>query len=306
MREAGRGEEGTPGVTVAAAVAILERQPEEQRRNSARPRLGEKVAFLQSRLCGASSPPSKAAKSKYSDKFSKSDCEETKKQEGAVNHVIKNEGACFSEIKKSSSTKNISALIQGNSTVPDLKNVNFSSGEPKKSDLQKKSPSSVNFKTEKPPPEFSPKQNQLKPPPSKAACELQRSSSTKEALDRKICDYDDDGLEEPSGRLHSDSELHNSVSDSNIPRKRPRVIHLRDSAKDGRVEPKSPPEALGNSNETHNSSVRIVLEYPPPPTTSPPPEYDERPGSALTGASSPLSAQRMVSTDSLGSYELIY
>ncbi|KAJ9586706.1 hypothetical protein L9F63_019689, partial [Diploptera punctata] len=120
-----------------------------------------------------------------------------------------------------------------------------------------------------------------------------RSSSAKEALDHKICDYDDDGLEAPSGRLVPDTELHNSVSESNIPRKRPRIIHTRDEV---------PSRTVGNgdSNETHNSSLRIVLEYPPPPTTSPPPhDYDVRPQSALIGASSPVSAHRMVSTDSL-------
>ncbi|XP_033606375.1 uncharacterized protein LOC111861588 isoform X4 [Cryptotermes secundus] len=353
-----KGEEGGTGVTVAAAVAILERQQEEQRHtapsrirhhqrgdlnstfepgvsrdssDSSVSSVGETIARLKSRFgssgvgSGAVSCSASARDSLVQDADQKSmkhvsnarrnewtsvRKKEPDNSEVKTNHVVKeNEG-----IRKSPSTKNISSLVRSNPIVPTRGITTLSSSDPETQDLcfgdgankvdisSQSSPVQCN-KT------LSVKQFQSDLSNEESG-EVKRSSSAEDILDQHD-DFDDDGLGACSVRsedLRDDLQISvkGSTSDSNIPRKRPRVIRLRDCVtKIDRS--KSSPEvasepAKGDTEDagpqSRNSTAQIVLEYPPPPP-SPPPECED-----VSGGSSPSSSGRIVtSAESLGGDE---
>jgi hypothetical protein len=232
-----------------------------------------------------------------------------------TNHVVtENEG-----IRKSPSTKNISSLVRCNPISPtrniatqDLQKC-FGDGANKVEISSQSSPVQRN----KP---LSVKQKFHSDLSNEESGEVKRSSSAEDIVDQHD-DYDDDGLGASSVRsedLRTDPQLQISVkgstSDSNIPRKRPRVIRLRDSVtKNDRS--KSSPEVtsepakgdtenaeLSAGPQSRNSTAKIVLEYPPPPP-SPPPECEDVSSSSPTGGSSPSNSGRIVaSAESLGTY----
>jgi hypothetical protein len=356
---------------VAAAVAILERQQEEQRRtepslirhhqrgdlnstvepgvsrdssDSSVSSIGETIARLKNRFGGSGVGKSVVSCSalarelvvqdadqksmKHVNSLRRNELASVRKKEAdncdvKTNHVVtENEG-----IRKSSSTKNITSLVHSNPIVPARNTEIFSSSDPKTQDLHKcfgDCAQKVEISSQSSPIQcnktLSVKQKLQSEFSNEAPREVKRSSSAEDILDHHN-DYDDDGLGASSVRsedLRTDPQLQVSVkgstSDSNIPRKRPRVIRLRGSVtKNDRS--KSSPEvtsepakgdienaALSAGPQSRNSTVKIVLEYPPPPP-SPPPECEDASGSSPTGGSSPSNSGRIVaSTESLGTY----
>jgi hypothetical protein len=244
---------------------------------------------------------------------------ESDNSEVKTNHVvIENEG-----IRKSPSTKNISSLVRGNPVAPTRSIATLSSSDPKTKDLQKcfgDGANKVEISSQSSPIQcnktLSVKQKFQSELSNEESEEVKRSSSAEDTLDQHD-DYDDDGLGASSVRsedVNTDPQLQISVkgstSDSNIPRKRPRVIRLRDSVTNN-DRSKSSPEvtsepAKGDTEDaapqSRNPTAKIVLEYPPPPP-SPPPECEDISGSSLTGGSSPSISGRIVASgESLGTY----
>jgi hypothetical protein len=393
MREIGRGgsgEERGAGVAVAAAVAILERQQEEQRRvkpsivrhlqpgdlirtfgagvsrdssDSSVSSVGDTVARLQSRFSGVDrsvgnsvSPPSSsvgreakqhtdAKPGNHVNSVRRNDLPSVRKKEldnsdVKSNHVVTEKEECFNDIRKSPSTKNISSLVRNNSVVSTLNNAPLSSFDSKTQDVQKFLSGGTPVGAAEVDIPFRSGSTQCRINDSKGSSgkqqfvsklstgndssrrgKVQRSSSATEALDQHDRCDDDDGLGASCARndtLQNDDQLQNlvkgSTNDSNIPRKRPRVIHLRESASEKGSRTKSNPELaservvqqtqLQGAAESADlrSSGRIVLEYPSPPHSLPP-EDEDHSGSPVTGGSSPSSSQRILaSSESLGSY----
>ncbi|GFG29840.1 hypothetical protein Cfor_02455 [Coptotermes formosanus] len=233
------------------------------------------------------------------------------------------------EIRKSPSTKNISSLVRNNSVVSTLNTEALSPLDSKTQDVRKcvgdgthggVSDLSLSDGTQFIVSENTSSSEQTYRSELSASntgsdpSNLQSSSSAKDVLDHHD-DSDDEGIGAAS--LRSDTldqpqiTLKGFPSDDNIPRKRPRIIHLRDTgSKDKR--PKSNTVAASRTDRqqaqsvgeagllSSNSSVNIVLEYPPPPPSLPP-EYGScgRPLSGGTSASN--SRWILASTDSLGS-----
>jgi hypothetical protein len=375
-----KGEEDGVGVTVAAAVAILERQKEEQRRtapslirhrkrddlnSTAEPgvsrdssdssvnSIGETIARLRSRFGVGGVGKGVSSRSavdrelvqdagqksmKHVNNSRRNELTSVRRKEPdnfevKTNRVVTGDEGGVNGIRKSPSTKNISSLVRNNSVVPTRNTATLPSSDSKTQDLQKSlvdntpdGTSKLETSSRSSPIQCdktsSVKQKFQSEFSNQDPGEVKRSSSAEEIPDQHD-DYDDDGLGAASVRnedLHIDPELQISVkgstSDSKIPRKRPRVIHLRDSVtKNDRS--KSSPEvasepareltegvALSTSPQSRDATVRIVLEYPPPPP-SPPPECEDRSGSPLTGGSSPSSSGRIVASgESLGSYSM--
>jgi hypothetical protein len=366
-----KGEDCATGITVAAAVAIVDRQQEEQIRTAASlirrhqrgdlnstvepgvsrdssdssvSSIGETIARLKSRFggsgvgrsvvsCSASArelvvqdadqKSMKHVSSPRRNELTSVRKKEPDNSEVKTNHVVaENEG-----IRKSPSTKNISSLVRSNPIVPTRNIATLSSSDPKTQDLQKcfgDGANKVEILSQSSPIQcsktLSVKQKFQSEISSKESGEVKRSSSAEDIIDQHD-DYDDDGLGASSVRsedLRTDPQLQISVkgstSDSNIPRKRPRVIRLRDSVTKNdrsKFSPEVTSEPAKGDTETaelsagpqsHNSTAKIVLEYPPPPP-SPPPECEDVSGSSLTGGSSPSNSGRIVaSAESLGTY----
>lgn len=382
MRETGRGssgQEGVVGVTVAAAVAILERQQQEQRRvapsvvrhcqrgdinrvigkgvsrdssDCSVSSVGGTVARLQSRFSGggdgvgnsvsASSSVDTEQKLETDKKSGKhvnnprrNELSSVKKEpvnfEVTSNHVETEEEGCFNDIRKSPSTKNISSLVRNNSVVPTPNNLALSTSDSKIQDVQKSLEGDTSSRTCKV--EILTASSQTQCPinnskissvkqqfqsslstsgESKDPGHLHRSSSAKDTRHHHDpCNYDGGALGADSLRnVNTDCQLQNSVkgsiSDSNIPRRRPRVIHLREDSSVTKKDswPKSRPEVASepDGGQTKGAGVAAVLDYPPPPP-SPPPEYEGRSCYPSTGGSSPSGVGRIpVPTKSLGSY----
>jgi hypothetical protein len=371
MREIGRG----AGVTVAAAVAILERQQEEQRRTAPPVRLrlrgdlsqtteagisrdssdssvssvGDTIARLQGRFSAGSvagdvlSSSVDAELKQNTDAKSAKHFTRPKRSEFAparrkvpdsfdvkANRVVTEKGV--TEIRKSPSTKNISALLRNSAAVTTPSTATLSSSDSKTQDLRKcvgnGTPSSVNdcsrsdathrvindsnsSSTEQTFRSDLSTSNTRRDPGN-----LQRLLSAKDVLDHhdRHHDYSLGGASARTETLrHPQIIVEGSKSDGNVPRKRPRVIHLRDTDSQDKG-PKSNPEVAPVPHRqqaqstgeiealpSNNSSVKIVLEYPPPPP-SPPPENDTC-GPLLTGGTSASNSRRILATtESLGSY----
>lgn len=361
---------GSAGVTVSAAVAILERRQEEQRRTApsavrhlqrggdlnsrARPgvlrdssdssvgSIGETIARLKSRFCvsgvgssavSCSAPARDAVRDaahtsmkKHGNSLRRNELTTVNKRdtgnyEVKTNHVATDSEGSVGGIRKSPSTKNISSLVRNNSAVPARSVSTLSSSDSKPQDLRKCFGYDTPDDTCKG--DISPVQcEETLEAQHKFGAELsnvRRSISTEDVVDQHA-DFNDDGLgatTQRSGDLRTDAQVavKYSTSDSNIPRKRPRVIHLRDAVTKNGIS-KGSPEVASRAGEgetevaapwagppqARNSSAKIVLEYPPPPP-SPPPELEgeDVSGSSLTGGSSPSNSARIVaSAESLG------
>lgn len=344
MREIGRGgssngKERGAGVTVAAAVAILERQQEEQRRTA---------PPVRHRLRGDLSRATEAGISRDSSDSSVSSVEETiarlhnklstggvagnvsssvdagQKHGADAKHVIRPKLKEFTYARTkepdSSDVKASRVVTEGERGVneirksPSTKNISsLVRNNSVASTLKTTTLSSSDAKTQDvrkcDGAELSTGDTGRDP------ADWQRLSSAKDILDH-CDDCDDDYL----GAASSGNEtLHHpqfcvkgSTGDGNVPFKRPRVINLRDAgSKDNR--PKSNPEvalrpgrrraqSAGGAEGplSNSSSVKVALEYPPPPPSSPP-EYDSR-GSTFTGVTSTSNSCRILAaTESLGS-----
>jgi hypothetical protein len=384
MRETGRGGSGeepgaVAGVAVAAAVAVLERQQEEQRgtkpsdvrqrhpiaaagvsRHSSGSGVGgvrETIARLHSKFSGVGrsggnggvSPTFSLFRDTKQDTDEKSrkhvnsvrrndlPCLRKKEPDNAEvksNNVVTEEEDCFSDIRKSPSTKNISSLVRNNSVVATLNESSLSSLDSKTQDVQKsrssgtpvgKSKVEIPFRSTKclmNDSKGSARKQQFVPKLSTVSDNDRRgntlpSSSSTESVDRHDGCYDDDGPSVRSATLQNDYQLQNivkgSTSDSNIGRKRPRVIHLREFTSEKCSRTKSNPELAsegvleqvqlrGVAESSGSSSGTIVLGYPPPPASLPPGNEDHS-VSPFGGASSWSSCQPILaSAESLGTH----
>jgi hypothetical protein len=248
-----------------------------------------------------------------------------------TDHIAAENEGNVSGIRKSPSTKNISSLVRNNPVVPPRNIATLSSSDSKTQDLRKcfgyRTPggtSQVISPRSSPVPcdeTLSAKQGSHLELSSKVAGDVRRSSSAEDILDQHD-DFDDDGLGATSLRsedIRTDPHIvvKQSTSDSNIPRKRPRVIHLRDSVTKNDISKCSSEVASqqdGDETEngelsagplqSRNSTAKIVLEYPPPPP-SPPPECEDGSSCSLNGGSSLSNSGRIVaSAESLGTYSL--
>lgn len=344
MREIGRGgssngKERGAGVTVAAAVAILERQQEEQRRTA---------PPVRHRLRGDLSRTAEAEISRDSS-------------DSSVNCVGETVARLQNKFSAGGVAGNVSSSVDAEQkhgadakhvTRPKLKEFTSSrTKEPDNSDVKanrvvterergvneiRKSPSTKNIsslvrnnsvastlKTAT----LSSSDANTQDVRKCAGAELstgdtgrdpadwQRLSSAKDILYHcDDCDVDSLGAASLGNETlrHPHFCVKGSTSDGNIPPKRPHVIHLRNAgSKDNR--PQSNPEVASGPGRqrtqsaggaegplSNSSSVKIALEYPPPPPSSPP-EYDSR-GSPFTGGTSTSNSRRILAaTESLGS-----
>jgi hypothetical protein len=348
----GKGAEGGGGVTVTAAVAVLERRQEQQRRaapssvhhrqrrvgdlssaaeESGVSGIGETIARLRNRfgvscsaLAGQSLQNDQKSMKKHVDSVLRGELPSAGKGEEDNSDAVAENERNLGGIRKSPSTKNISSLARNNSLVPPRNIATLSSSDSSTQDLRKcfgYGASKVETSPRASPvpchETLSDKQGSQLELSSKVAGDVKRSSSAEDILDQHD-DFDDDGLGATSLRsedLRTDPHVvvKQSTSDSNIPRKRPRVIHLRDSATKSsaskcRSEAASQPagdetedgELSAGPLQSRNPAAKIVLEYPPPPP-SPPPECEDSSGCSLTGGSSPSDSGRIVaSAESLG------
>jgi hypothetical protein len=309
--------------------------------------VGETIARLQSRFSGAGrcvrnsvSPPSSVGRENKQETDAKSGKhvnslirdhlpplrkKESDNSDVKSNHAVAEKEECFNDIRKSPSTKNISFLVRNNSVVSTPNNAALSSLDSNTQDVQKSLSGATQCVINDNKRSLDKHQFLSKlsaDSNSNGPGQIQRSSSAKETLDHHDgCDYDDDDSGASSLRndtLQSEGLLQNlvkgSTSDSNIPRKRPRVIHLRDSASKKESRTKSTPELASEPvvQQTSSqgaaesagppSSGRAVLDYPPPPPSLQP-ECEDHSGSPFTGGSSESSSQRLLtSPESLGSY----
>jgi hypothetical protein len=297
--------------------------------------IGETIARLKSRFgssggsCSASaSEPLQDGDQKSMKKHAKSvgrnELASVRKREPdnsdvKTDHVATESEGNVSGIRKSPSTKNISSLVRNNSVLPPRNIATLSLSDSKTQDLRKclgygtpGGTSKVISPRSSPVPcdeTLSEKQGSQSELSSKVPGDVRRSSSAEDVLDQHD-DFDDDGLGATSLRTDPHIVVKQSTSDSNIPRKRPRVIHLRDSVTSSEVASQPDGDDTGNGElsagplQLRNSTAKIVLEYPPPPP-SPPPECEDGSSCSLNGGSSPSDSGRIVaSAESLGTYSL--
>lgn len=316
---------------MAAAVAILERQQEEQGRTAPPVRhrqrgdlsqtteagisrdssdssvssVGETITRLQNQFgaggvagnvsSSVDAEPKRITRPKRQE-FIPARTKEPDSSDVKANRVVTERERGVNEIRKSPSTKNISSLVRNNSVPSTLKTA--TSSDAKTRDVR-------NFAVA----ELSAGDAGSDP------TDWQRLSSAKNILDHcDDCDYTALGAASLGNETfhHPQFSVKESTSDGNIPSKRPRVIHLRDAGrKDNR--PKSNPDVASGPRRQreqsaggtegpllNSSSVKIASEYPPPPPSSPP-EYGSR-GSTFTGGTSTNNSRRILAaTESLGS-----
>lgn len=344
MREIGRGgrsngKERGAGVTVAAAVAILERQQEEQRRtappvnhrlrgdlsrnteggisrdssDSSVSSVGETIARLQNKF-SAGGVADNVSSSVEAEPKHRADAEHVTRPKLKESTSARTKEPGNSDVKANRVVTERERGVNEIRKSPSTKNISsLVRNNSVPSTLKTAALSSSDAKT--------------KDARKCAGAELstgdtgrdptdrQRLSSAKDILDH-CDDCDDDSLGAASlgneTLHHPQVSVKGSTSDGNIPLKRPRVIHLRDAgSKDNR--PKSNPEVASGPGRqraqsaggaegplSNSSSVKISLEYPPPPPSSPP-EYDSRSSPFTGGTSTSNSRCILAATESLGS-----